>query len=112
MRPYEAREAGRAGLRPKGRRGPNHDRNVDMSQEDASRTAWYALTPEEVERRLDVDPTQGLSANTPLAVAEVCHPREDWPEPRSQRAGNRYEEMDHHGAAPGEAGGTCRRDQP
>ena len=33
-----------------------------MSQEDASGTAWYALTPEEVERRLDVDPMQGLSA--------------------------------------------------
>ena len=33
-----------------------------MSQDDASRTAWYALTPEDVEKRLDVDPTQGLSA--------------------------------------------------
>ena len=33
-----------------------------MSQDDASGTAWYALTPEDVEKRLDVDPTQGLSA--------------------------------------------------
>ena len=28
----------------------------------ASGTAWYTLTPEDVEKRLDVDPTEGLSA--------------------------------------------------
>ena len=28
----------------------------------ASGTAWYALTPEDVEKRLDVDPARGLSA--------------------------------------------------
>ena len=36
--------------------------NVDLSQDDASGTAWYALAPEDVGKRLDVDPTQGLSA--------------------------------------------------
>ena len=30
---------------------------VDMSQDDASGTAWYALIPEDVEKRLDVEPT-------------------------------------------------------
>ena len=33
-----------------------------MRQDDASGTAWYALTPEDVVKRLDVDPAQGLSA--------------------------------------------------
>ena len=32
--------------------------NVDLSQDDASGTAWYALTPEDVAKRLDVDPAQ------------------------------------------------------
>ena len=30
--------------------------------ERSSATAWYALTPEDVAKRLDVDPAQGLSA--------------------------------------------------
>ena len=33
-----------------------------QSRDDASATAWYALTPEDVATRLDVDPAQGLSA--------------------------------------------------
>ena len=45
-----------------GREGLTMTENVDLSQDDASGTAWYALTPEQVEKRLDVDPTQGLSA--------------------------------------------------
>ena len=37
--------------------------NADMRQDDdAQGTAWYALTPEDVEKRLDVDPAQGLWA--------------------------------------------------
>jgi Ca2+-transporting ATPase len=36
--------------------------NVDISQDDVSGTTWYALTPEDVEKRLDVDPAEGLSA--------------------------------------------------
>ncbi len=36
--------------------------NVEVSQSAAPMTAWYAATPEEVAKRLDVDPAQGLSA--------------------------------------------------
>ena len=36
--------------------------SVAPSTSDAPATGWYALTPEDVEQRLDVDPAQGLSA--------------------------------------------------
>ena len=36
--------------------------DVDTSRDVASGTAWYALAPEEVPKRLDVDPAQGLPA--------------------------------------------------
>src|SRR4249919_3075067 len=36
--------------------------DVDTSRDAASGTAWYALGPEDVAKRLDVDPAQGLPA--------------------------------------------------
>jgi hypothetical protein len=33
---------------------PTTTENVDMRQADASRAAWYSLTPEDVAKRLDV----------------------------------------------------------
>ena len=36
--------------------------NPEVSMSDAPATAWYGLTPEDVAKRLDVDPGQGLSA--------------------------------------------------
>ncbi len=36
--------------------------DLDTSRDDASATAWYALGPEEVAKRLDVDAAHGLSA--------------------------------------------------
>jgi len=36
--------------------------NPEVSTSDAPATAWYALAPEDVTKRFDVDPAQGLSA--------------------------------------------------
>jgi Ca2+-transporting ATPase len=36
--------------------------DADVRLDVASGTAWFTLTPEDVEQRLDVDPTKGLSA--------------------------------------------------
>ena len=42
--------------------GDDRDHRDRPRQDDASGTAWYALAPEDVAKRLDVDPAQGLSA--------------------------------------------------
>ena len=34
---------------------------TDTTQDRASGTAWFTLTPAQVQERLDVDPTDGLS---------------------------------------------------
>ena len=52
---------------------------VDMSQDDASGTAWYALTPEDVEKRLDVDPTPGLSAAKAAELLQKNRPAQRAP---------------------------------
>jgi P-type Ca2+ transporter type 2C len=36
--------------------------SVEVTQGDVPVTTWYALSPEDVAKRLDVDPAQGLSA--------------------------------------------------
>ncbi len=36
--------------------------SLEVSTSDAAAAAWYALAPEDVAKRLDVDPAQGLSA--------------------------------------------------
>ena len=36
--------------------------DADTSLNVASETAWFRLTPEDVKKRLDVDPMMGLSA--------------------------------------------------
>ncbi len=47
---------------------------VAPSGSDAPATAWYALAPEEVAKRLDVDPAQGLSAARAAELLEKNGP--------------------------------------
>ncbi len=48
--------------------------NPVVHPDDASVTAWYALTPEDVAKRLDVDPGQGLSAARAAALLQTNGP--------------------------------------
>ena len=54
--------------------------DVPPSKDDASATAWYALTPEDVAKRLDVDPAAGPLCGEGRGAAE---------EERAQRASGR-----------------------
>ena len=47
---------------------------VAPSKSDAPATGWYALTPEEVAKQLDVDPAQGLSAAKAAELLEKNGP--------------------------------------
>ena len=47
---------------------------VAPSGSDAPATGWYALTPEDVAKKLDVDPAQGLSAAKAAELLEKNGP--------------------------------------
>ena len=48
--------------------------NREVSKSDAAATAWYALAPEDVAKRLDVDPAQGLSTAKAAELLEKNGP--------------------------------------
>jgi Ca2+-transporting ATPase len=49
---------------------------IDSRHDVASGTAWHTLTPEDVEKRLDVDPMKGLSAAKAAELLQTNGPNE------------------------------------